>query len=292
MRRLSPALALAGLLAAASTPAAERPLATHTIEVGGLSRTYHVHVPPGLDAAPAPLVLVFHGGGSNGPATERLTRFTALADREGFVVALPDGVGHNWNDGREIARSRAHRDHVDDVAFVAALLDAVPRHHAIDPRRVYATGISNGGIFSHYLAAHLAGRLAAIAPVVGGIADPPSRWLRPERPVSVLILQGTSDPLVPYHGGPSPSGAAASSTPRTRRAAGPRSTARASRSGSRCPRERAAAADFAPCIRADARAPRWRWCASTEAATRGRAEPSTSPRCSTGACAGTTTRPV
>jgi len=202
MRRLSPALALAGLLAAASTPAAERPLATHTIEVGGLSRTYHVHVPPGLDAAPAPLVLVFHGGGSNGPATERLTRFTALADREGFVVALPDGVGHNWNDGREIARSRAHRDHVDDVAFVAALLDAVPRHHAIDPRRVYATGISNGGIFSHYLAAHLAGRLAAIAPVVGGIADPPSRWLRPERPVSVLILQGTSDPLVPYHGGP------------------------------------------------------------------------------------------
>src|SRR6185503_2395955 len=66
--------------------------------------------------------------------------------------------------GTTDARSRAHRDHVDDVAFVAALLDAVPRHHAIDPRRVYATGISNGGIFAHYLAAHLAGRLAAIAP--------------------------------------------------------------------------------------------------------------------------------
>jgi polyhydroxybutyrate depolymerase len=200
--RSSVALALVGLLAAAPARAAERPLATHTIEVGGLTRTYHVHVPPGLDGAPAPLVLVFHGGGSNGPATERLTRFTALADREGFVVALPDSVGHNWNDGREIARSQAHRDHVDDVAFVAALLDTLAPQRAIEPRRVYATGISNGGIFTHYLAAHLAGRIAAIAPVVGGIADPPEAWLRPERPVSVLILQGTSDPLVPYHGGP------------------------------------------------------------------------------------------
>jgi polyhydroxybutyrate depolymerase len=200
MRR-SVALAVAGLLAATSALAAERPLATHTLGVDGLTRTYHLHVPPGLAAGPAPLVLVFHGGGSNGPATDRLTRFTALADREGFVVVFPDGVGHNWNDGREIVRSQAHRDHVDDVAFVAALLDAVARQRAIDSRRVYATGISNGGMFSHYLAAHLAGRIVAIAPVVGGIADPPEAWLWPDRPVSVLILQGTSDPLVPYHGG-------------------------------------------------------------------------------------------
>jgi polyhydroxybutyrate depolymerase len=158
-------------------------------------------VPPALGAAPAPLVLVFHGGGGNGPGTERLTRFTALADREGFLVAFPEGIEKNWNDGREFAGSRAHRDHVDDVAFVAALIDAIGRAHPVDPRRVYATGISNGGIFSHYLAAHLSARIAAIAPVVGGIADPPEAWLRPERPVSVLMLQGTRDPLVPYHGG-------------------------------------------------------------------------------------------
>jgi polyhydroxybutyrate depolymerase len=85
---------------------------------------------------------------------------------------------------------------------VAALLDAIARAHAVDARRVYATGISNGGIFSHYLAGRLAPRIAAIAPVVGGIADPPEPWFRPERPVSVLMLQGTADPLVPYHGGP------------------------------------------------------------------------------------------
>jgi polyhydroxybutyrate depolymerase len=181
--------------------AAERVLAPHTIEVDGITRSYHLHVPSAVGPTPAPLVLVFHGGGGTGPGTERLTRFTALADREGFLVAFPEGVEKNWNDGREFTSSRAHRDHVDDVAFVAVLIDAIGRAHAVDPRRVYATGISNGGIFSHYLAAHLSARIAAIAPVVGGIADPPDAWLRPEQPVSVLMLQGTRDPLVPYHGG-------------------------------------------------------------------------------------------
>ena len=181
--------------------AAERALAPHTMELDGITRSYHLHVPSAVGPTPAPLVLVFHGGGGTGPGTERLTRFTALADREGFLVAFPEGVEKNWNDGREFTSSRAHRDHVDDVAFVAALIDAIGRAHAVDPRRVYATGISNGGIFSHYLAAHLSARIAAIAPVVGGIADPPDAWLRPEQPVSVLMLQGTRDPLVPYHGG-------------------------------------------------------------------------------------------
>ncbi len=201
MRRLPVVLALAGLAAVSTARGAERPLAAHTLEVDGVSRRYYLHVPPTLPAGAVPLVLVFHGGGGNGPGTERLTRFTPLADREGFLVAFPEGVGKNWNDGREFASSRAHRDHVDDVGFVTALIDAIGRAHAVDPRRIYATGISNGAIFSHYLAAHLSARIAAIAPVVGGIADPPEPWFRPERPVSVLMLQGTRDPLVPYHGG-------------------------------------------------------------------------------------------
>jgi polyhydroxybutyrate depolymerase len=181
--------------------AAERALVPHTLEVDGITRSYHLHVPSAVGPAPAPLVLVFHGGGGTGPGTERLTRFTGLADREAFLVAFPEGVEKNWNDGREFTSSRAHRDHLDDVAFVAALIDAIGRAHAVDLRRVYATGISNGAIFSHYLAARLSARIAAIAPVVGGIADPPEAWLRPEQPVSVLMLQGTRDPLVPYHGG-------------------------------------------------------------------------------------------
>ncbi|HJR04356.1 MAG TPA: PHB depolymerase family esterase [Methylomirabilota bacterium] len=195
-------VAAAWSVAAVLPAAADRATQTHTIEVGGLTRTYLLHVPPGPPAGPVPLVLVFHGGGGSGLGTERLTRFSELGDREGVLVAYPEGVGRNWYDGREFTTgSRAHRERIDDVGFVAAMLDAVARAHAVDPGRIYATGISNGAVFSHYLAAHLSARIAAIAPVVGGIADPPDAWLRPDRPVSVLILQGTTDPLVPYRGG-------------------------------------------------------------------------------------------
>jgi polyhydroxybutyrate depolymerase len=189
-------------VAAVPSATADRATGSHTLAVGGLTRTYLLHVPPTLPAGPAPLVLVFHGGGGTGLGAERLTRFSELADREGVLVAYPEGVGRNWYDGREFsAGSRAHRERIDDVGFVAAMLDAIARSRAVDPRRIYATGISNGAVFSHYLAAHISPRIAAIAPVVGGIADPPDAWLRPERPVSVLILQGTADPLVPYRGG-------------------------------------------------------------------------------------------
>jgi polyhydroxybutyrate depolymerase len=97
--------------------------------------------------------------------------------------------------------AQAHRDRIDDVAFFDAMLAAVAKDYPIDEKRVYAMGISNGGMFSHYLAAHRADKLAAIAPVVGGIADPFHRKFMPAGPVSVLISQGTKDPIVPYDGG-------------------------------------------------------------------------------------------
>jgi polyhydroxybutyrate depolymerase len=150
---------------------------------------------------PAPLVLVFHEGGGTAEGTERMTGFSALADREGFLVAYAEGVGRNWSESREVTDSTAHGEKVDDVGFVKALIDAIGREHPVDPRRVYATGISNGGIFSHYLAARLSARIAAIAPVVGGMAEGIRSTFSPAQPVSVLILQGPSDPLVPYGGG-------------------------------------------------------------------------------------------
>jgi polyhydroxybutyrate depolymerase len=87
----------------------------------------------------------------------------------------------------------------DDVVAGIRFAKTLPR---IDPTRVFATGISNGGIFSHFLAARRSERIAAIAPVAGGIADPFHRQFQPAAPVSVLIIQGTRDPLVPYDGGP------------------------------------------------------------------------------------------
>jgi polyhydroxybutyrate depolymerase len=173
-----------------------------SVIVDGRTRSYRLHIPAWLaDAASAPVVLAFHGGGSSGRGMERFTGFSRLADREGFIVVYPDAIDGNWVDGREGMRTTAHRENVDDVAFIAALLDELPRRHPIDTKRVFATGISNGGIFSHYLAANLANRIAAIAPVAGGLADPFYRSFAPSQPVSVFIIQGTADPLMPFDGG-------------------------------------------------------------------------------------------
>lgn len=172
------------------------------IRVEDRTREYWLHVPRAT--APAggyPLVFVFHGGGGTARQIERETRFTALADRDTFVVVYPQGVGNQWNDGRTVRNSRAHEEHVDEVAFVRVMLDSISRHTRIDATRVFATGMSNGGFISNFLGAHLGDRLAAIAPVAGGIGQEVASTLRPAHPLSVLILQGTDDPLVPYGGG-------------------------------------------------------------------------------------------
>jgi polyhydroxybutyrate depolymerase len=173
-----------------------------TIKVGELSRTYYLHAPTTLPTEKAvALVIAFHGGSGTGRQIERESKFSDLADREGFLVAYPDGVGKSWNDGRGIQAIPAQRDNVDDLAFVTALIDDVAKDHQVDGKRVFATGISNGAMFSHYLAANLSSQLAAIAPVVGGMPESTSEKFMPENPVAVLILQGTDDPLVPYKGG-------------------------------------------------------------------------------------------
>ncbi len=183
-----------------------RPLDEHTrpgmIQVGVLERTYLLHVPPTLPCGmPAPLVLVFHGGGGQAKGMASLTSFSELSDKEGFLVAYPEGIEKNWNDGRYVEKSRAHRENLDDLAFIHALIDDIAKRHPVDPRRIYATGISNGGFFSNLLGARMSTRIAAIAPVVGGMAPTVADGFKPDQPVSVLILQGTDDPLVPYDGG-------------------------------------------------------------------------------------------
>jgi polyhydroxybutyrate depolymerase len=194
-------LVLMTAAAAPADPARSGDAVRHTLELGLVKRTYRLYVPSALPSAPVPLLLAFHGGGGNGRSMERLTRFNALAQREGFIVVYPDGVGGNWNDGREAHVSRAHRDQVDDVGFVVALVQALASQYPVDPKRIYATGLSNGAIFSHFLAANRPALVAAIAPVVGGVAERFRDRFAPAEPVSVMIIQGTGDRITPYAGG-------------------------------------------------------------------------------------------
>jgi polyhydroxybutyrate depolymerase len=183
------------------TPSVVQAGTEHTLELGGRQRSYWLHLPTPLPKGKLPVVLIFHGGTGTGKGTERLTRFSEVADKEGFIAVYPDGIDKQWYDGRVDNFSRPHKDKIDDVGFIAALLDALAKEHSIDLKRIYATGISNGGIFAHYVGAKLSTRIAAIAPVVGGIAEPFDKEFNPAEPVSVLMMQSTADRFVPYEGG-------------------------------------------------------------------------------------------
>jgi polyhydroxybutyrate depolymerase len=195
------ALALGAVVVAAAAQTAPtsptRPAGEpRTLQSGGETRRYFLYLPSSWHRGrPAPLVLVFHGGGGRATGIAPHTGFSRVAEREGFVVAYPQGVNGRWNDGRGYGA-----DH-DDVAFIRALLDTLGRELAIDPRRVYATGISNGAMFSYRLACDLPGAFAAVAPVAGAMPEALVQGCGHATPVSVLAIQGTADPLMPYAGG-------------------------------------------------------------------------------------------
>lgn len=172
----------------------------HTITVDGLERSYLV-VCPADAAGPRPVVLAFHGGRGNARQMQRYSRFDALAKKEQFVVVYPEALYGNWNDGRGVRFLRAQRENVDDMKYVRAVVDDVAKHCPIDRSRIFATGISNGAFISHRLAAEASDLVAAVAPVVGGMAPPIAEKFSPEFPVSILIIQGDADPLIPYDGG-------------------------------------------------------------------------------------------
>jgi len=171
------------------------------IDVHGQTRTYALYVPASARAGkPAALVIALHGGLGQGKSMAALSGFSQLADREGFLVAYPDGLRRHWRDGRTMPAGMVAEE-ADDVAFMSALIDDAAKLHPLDAHRIYATGISNGAIFSNYLASKLSERLAGIAPVAGGIATEVAADFHPAAPVSVLIINGREDPLVPYDGG-------------------------------------------------------------------------------------------
>jgi polyhydroxybutyrate depolymerase len=201
---MKPAL-LAGLFAClAAGVSADEPSGRHTLVHDGLTRSYVLRVPPAVTAGRRlPLVIVLHGGGGNAANAEQMTGFTTKAREEGFIVAYPEGTGPlegrllTWNDRHCCAY--AMKNDVDDVGFIRALIDEVSAHHPVDARRIYAAGMSNGGMMAHRLGRELSDRIAAIAPVVGAVfGDEPA----PTHAVSALMINGMLDENVPWQGGP------------------------------------------------------------------------------------------
>ena len=195
---------------AASGDAAVAPLCTGkapasgdsvwTVTSGGLPRLVNVHVPTAYDPTkPTPLVLNFHGFTSDAIQEAILSQMSPLADANDFIVMYPVGTGVplSWNAGACCGTAAATG--VDDIQMVRDLLDQAEQQLCIDPHRIYATGMSNGGFLSHRIGCELADRFAAIAPVAGVLGIPDADC-HPSRPVPVIEFHGTSDPLVPWDG--------------------------------------------------------------------------------------------
>ena len=170
-----------------------------TLDPGGLQRQFRVYRPNRIARAPG-LVIVLHGSQGSGLQVQTRTAFDVQARRLGWIAAYPDGYSDGWD-----AYGCCHHPGLDDVAFIAALIDHIEATDQINPGRVFVTGISRGGMMSYRLGCELGSRIAAIAPVAGNMAtfDGSARdtGCMPARPVSMLAIQGTAGPLVPFLAG-------------------------------------------------------------------------------------------
>lgn len=176
---------------------------SHLIEMkyGGLDRSYIVHLPPRASGASAlPVILNFHGAGSNAMQQERYSAMDATADRDRFVAVYPNGTGRGkraltWNAGGCCAYAERHR--IDDVGFTRALLDDLATRVRIDRARIYATGLSNGAMMAYRLGVEAPDCIAAIAPVEGALMVKVSALARP---MPLMVFNSVDDPWIPYGG--------------------------------------------------------------------------------------------
>lgn len=187
---------------------------TRTIVSGGITRTYQLHIPPSYDGVtPLPLVLNFHGLGSNQFEQIFVSDLYPRADAQGFLVASPLGrstpnlTSNHWN----ITALPTSLGEADDVLFTSDIINDVAAQVCVDVARVYSTGMSNGAQMSTRLGCSLSSRIAAIAPVAG-VYYPPliengGESCPDTRPMPVIAFHGTSDNTIPFDGGPGALGA-------------------------------------------------------------------------------------
>lgn len=166
----------------------------------GLERKYLLYVPASYDpSAPVPLVISLHGFVEWPAHQMQISGWNDLADQYGFIVVYPSGTKfpRRWQAGTRFGQGT---DPMQDVTFISDLIDTLEQGYNIDPGRIYANGLSNGGGMSFLLGCALSERIAAVGGVAGAYGIP-LQECQPSRPVPMIAFHGTADPIVPYHGG-------------------------------------------------------------------------------------------
>jgi polyhydroxybutyrate depolymerase len=194
------ALVLSACVARHPDPAptsASYPVGTslHTLTFDGEQREYRVYVPRSLDDGPSSLVVMMHGGFGSAEQAELSYGWDRQAETSGLIVAYPEGIGRSWNGGG--CCGPAMKRDVDDVGFIEAMVAEIGSGLEVDPTRVFATGMSNGGIMAYRLACE-SDLFAAIAPVAATMLVD----CHPPGPVSVLHIHGGVDGSIPPDGSP------------------------------------------------------------------------------------------
>ncbi|MCE1163807.1 MAG: esterase [Bacteroidetes bacterium] len=168
-----------------------------TIKVDGETRNFLLHAPPDTVRSGLPLVVVLHGHGGTGKQIMKETGFNDISDREKFIVVYPDGLNKSWNDGRK----KSGDSKSNDVKFMEKILDTLKTEFGTDTSRVFFTGMSNGAFMSIVLSYRLNDRILAIAPICANMPVLLGKVYSLSRPVSVMLINGTDDPLVKWDGG-------------------------------------------------------------------------------------------
>lgn len=170
----------------------------YEVEVNKEKRSYYLYVPQKPSTSPRPLVILLHEEGGSPKSIAERSGFSALAEKDNFVVAYPVGEGHvpTWNAGR--CCGYAHRKNADDVAFMKAIIIDIRKKTAIEKTRIYAAGFSNGGMMAHRLACEMSGTFAAFG-IVGGAMN--TQNCEPQGRPSLIIFHALNDDTVNYDGG-------------------------------------------------------------------------------------------
>lgn len=164
----------------------------------GAIRDYILYVPPSYDRTkPTPLVISMHGAGGWAAMQRDVSQWNRVADEHGFIVVYPAGISGDGPRAWNVNRGSGLRH---DVQFISDLIDRLQAEHNIDPSRVYANGLSNGGGMSFVLSCTLSHRIAAVG-LVGSAQTLPFNWCTDTRAVPMISLHGTADRLTQYHGG-------------------------------------------------------------------------------------------